>query len=84
MLMSVRLQVVMDEDELADIREIAKAQRLTVSEWVRLALRSARRDQPRTSVRRKLEVIAAAAAHRFPAGDIETMLEEIERGYLTD
>lgn len=68
---------------MAEIKTIAEAQRLTVSAWVRLALRDARRGLPRTPKRRKLEAIAAAAGHRFPAGDIETMLAEIERGFVT-
>ena len=81
--MSIRLQVIVDEDEMEEIRAVARAKRLTVSEWVRLSLREARHDLPRTPKRRKLEAIAEAAGHRFPAGDIETMLAEIERGYAT-
>lgn len=40
--MSVRLQVVMSEDEHAEIRRAAEAARMTVSAWVRTALRDAR------------------------------------------
>lgn len=40
--MSTRLQVVMDDEELAEIREAAERARLTTSEWVRRVLREAR------------------------------------------
>ncbi len=44
--MSTRLQVVVSERELGEIREAADAARTTVSEWVRQALREARALQP--------------------------------------
>jgi hypothetical protein len=34
-------------------------------------------------VTEKLEAIRTAAEHEFPTGDIDTMLAEIERGYLS-
>lgn len=40
--MSMRLQVVLSEDEHEEIRAAAEGSRLTVSEWVRQALRAAR------------------------------------------
>ena len=79
--MSKRLQVLLDEEELAEIQEIARRQRMTTAEWVRRALRAAKRAEPRGSARKKLETIRAAARHSYPAPDIEQMLEEIERGY---
>ena len=80
--MSKRLQVLLQEKELEEIRQSARRQRMTTAEWVRQALRAARRAEPRASTRRKLEVIRAAARHAFPAPDIDRMLEEIERGYV--
>lgn len=82
--MSTRLQVVLDEEEMDEIREAADRRRMTVSEWVRQALRSARRREPARDYESKLAVIRAAARHRFPAPDIETMLEEIESGYSAE
>jgi hypothetical protein len=32
----------------------------------------------------KLDVVRVAAGHRFPAPEMDRMLEEIERGYLAD
>jgi hypothetical protein len=80
--MSKRLQVLLEEQELKEIQRAARAERMTVAEWVRQALRSARREVPLRDPERKLAAIRAAARHSFPAPDIEKMLEEIERGYL--
>ena len=41
--MSKRLQVLLDEQEFDDIQDIARRNRMTVAEWVRQALRAARR-----------------------------------------
>lgn len=80
--MSKRLQVILDDEELAEIRAVARRHRVTVAEWVRQSLRRARQDEPRVPADEKLRAIASAAEHRFPAGDIESMLGEIESGYL--
>ena len=71
----------MDEDELREIQRIARTRRMTVAEWVRQALRSAGESEPLREASKKLEVVRAAARHSYPAGDIEQMLGEIERGY---
>jgi hypothetical protein len=76
-----RLQVLLDDGELREIQRLARAQRLTVAEWVRQALRAARRRQPSGDVQKKLGAIRAAARHDFPTSDIEQMLAEIARGY---
>lgn len=80
--MSKRLQVLLEEPEFREIRRAARAQRMTVAEWVRQALRSARRREPTTDARKKVEAIRAAARHSFPTADIDKMLSEIESGYL--
>jgi SOS response regulatory protein OraA/RecX len=82
--MSKRLQVILDEDELRAIQEIAKQQHTSVAEWVRQALRAARRREPRIEAQRKLKTIRAAVRHQFPVGDIQQMLAEFESGYLQD
>lgn len=80
--MSHRLQVLLDETEFAEIRRIARRHRMTVAEWVRQALRAARRDEPVIDPRRKLAAVREAAQYAYPSGDIDVMLAEIERGYL--
>jgi len=52
---------------------------------VRQALAHARRREPLGDVEKKLAAVRAAAALNLgPEADIETMLAEIERGYLSD
>jgi hypothetical protein len=84
MSMSKRLQVLLDESELREIRRLARSQRLTVAEWVRQALRAARRREPDGDPSRKLAAVRTALRHAFPAGAIEQVLAEIERGYGSD
>lgn len=82
--MSKRLQVILDEEEMRAIQDLAKRHRTTVAEWVRQALRAARRNEPRVDAERKLKAIRAAVRYKFPSGDIQQMLAEIERGYLSN
>lgn len=84
MYMSKRLQVLLEEAELAEIRRAARLSRMTVAEWVRQALRKARREEPVTDTKRKIAMVREAARGEFPTADIDQMLTEIERGYLSD
>ena len=80
--MSTRLQVVLEDAELREIQEVARGQRMTVSEWVRQALRGARAGEPRGGVQQKLEALRTASKHVLPVADVKQMNREIERGYL--
>jgi transposase-like protein len=84
MFMSERLQVLLDESEFAEIRRIARRHHMTVAEWVRQALRVARRDEPAAEPRRKLAVVRESARGTYPTAEIDAMLADIERGYLAD
>ena len=75
--MAKRIQVLLDDEEYGEIQAVARRHRMTVSEWVRQALRKARSDQP-GNVEAKLPAIADASRHDFPTADIEVMLQEIE------
>lgn len=79
--MSVRLQVLLEEHELEELRRDAERRGMTVSEFVRQTLRSARRDAALGDPARKLAAVRSAARHGFPTADIEQMVAEIERGY---
>lgn len=81
--MSTRLQVVLDDLELAEIRASAARAGVTVSEWVRQSLRRARRESATGDVEAKLAAVRAGARHAFPAPDVAQMLDEIERGYIS-
>ena len=79
--MSKRLQVLLPDQEMADIQRLARRERLTVGEWVRRALREARAHKPLNDPEAKLKAIRRGAEFSFPAADMEQMLNEIERGY---
>ena len=79
--MTQRLQVLLDETEMRELRRAARAQRMTVAEWVRQALRAARRREPDGEASHKVDAIRVGARHSFPAGAVKDMLAEIERGY---
>ena len=77
--MSRQLHVLLDEDEHKKIQRIARRQRVTVTEWVRAALRKAVIEH-RKSVAAKLRAIEDASQHRFPTADIDVMLTEVQFG----
>ena len=81
--MSKRLQVVLSDREMKEIQAVADQEHMTVSEWVRHALRAARKSRSAKDAATKIAAIRAASRHRFPTGDIEQMLDEIEKGYLS-
>jgi len=82
--MSKRLQVLLDEAELKEIKRVAAQRRMTVAEWVRQALREARSGVSTVPVERKLLVVREGATLAYPAADIERMNAEIERGYAAE
>jgi hypothetical protein len=73
--------VLLDDAELRELRRIARAQRMTVADWVRQTLRDARRRAPIGDAAQKLAAIRRAATHAFPTADMDQMLAEIARGY---
>ena len=78
--MSTRLQVILEQEELEEIRVVAERHRMTVSEWVRSSLREARRREPTRSAEQKLQAVDRAERHSYPTGDIEQILAEIAQG----
>ena len=79
--MSKRLQVLFDEDELAELQEIARRNHMSVAEWVRQALRQARSQQPVHSATLKRQALRRAMEHESPTADLDEMLAQSERGY---
>jgi hypothetical protein len=77
-----RLQVILQDPEYRDVQRAARSRHMSIAEWVRQALAVARRQEPLGNVSQKLEAIRAAARHSYPTADIDTMLSEIEAGYL--
>ena len=76
-----RLQVLLDARELSEIQRFARQQRMTTAEWVRQALRAARKAAPAGDARKKLAAVRAATHYAFPAPDVDQMIREIEQGY---
>ena len=79
--MSKRLQVLLPEQEMADIERFANREGLTVGEWVRRVLRAARASRPAIEPEVKIRSIRRAMKYSFPTADIDQMLSEIEEGY---
>ncbi len=79
--MSIRLQVLLDEEELMEVKELAVQEKLTVSAWVRRAIQHEKKERPGTAARKKLQRIQSAANYDFPSGDYSEMAAEIESGY---
>ena len=82
--MTKRLQVLIEEAELAEFQRIARRRHMTTAEWVRQSLRAARDTGVASTAHSKLGSVMAAAEYSFPVGDIQELLAEIERGYLGD
>jgi len=79
--MSKRLQLLLPDSEMSDIRRLAKRDRLTVGEWVRQALRDARASRSALDPETKWKAVRRGAQFSFPTADIDRMLSEIVRGY---
>ncbi len=82
--MTKRLQVLLDDDELAEFQRLARRRRMTTAAWVRASLRSARDAEGGSDVGEKLAAIRRAVNHDFPTADVETMAAEIVSGYESD
>jgi hypothetical protein len=78
---SKRLQVLLPDQEMAEIQRFARREKVTVGEWVRRVLREARQQKPTSDPEAKLEAIRRSVEFSFPTADIEQMNLEIERGY---
>jgi len=79
--MTKRLQVILKDPEYREIQRAARSRNMSLAEWVRQALHSARHQEPNGDVSKKLESIRLAVGHEYPSGDIDDMLAEIEAGY---
>jgi len=80
-MMTKRLQVLLDDEELAEIQELARRRHQTTAAWVREALRTARDTATYPEAGRKLRAVREAVSHGYPVAEIEDVLAEIERGY---
>jgi hypothetical protein len=81
--MSKRLQVLLADEEMADIQILAQREHLTVGEWVRRTLREERKRKSVKDPEAKIKAIRRAVEFSppVPEVDIDQMLREIEQGY---
>lgn len=82
--MSIKLEVLLDEAEHAQLCRLAQRKGLTVADWIRDSIRTAARQQPTKTKEKKLAAIRSASRHGAPIADIDQMLAEIERGYSSE
>jgi len=80
--MSIRLQILLAEEELQEIKRLAAQEHMTVSAWVRRAIQHEQRERPRSVVQGKQEVIRKAAEFQFPTADYADIAADIESDYL--
>lgn len=73
--------MLLDDEELAEIQELARRRHQTTAAWVREALRTARDTATYPEAGRKLRAVREAVSHGYPVAEIEDVLAEIERGY---
>ena len=83
--MSKRLQVLLEPREYRSFQLLAREMGLSLGEWVRQALRRMAGSRSKKSVEEKLAHIRRYSRYNSaPSPDIEQMLAEIEKGYLSD
>ena len=81
MSMSKRLQLLLADDEIAELKGRAREERMTVSAWVRRAIYHEMNERPASSVRAKLELIDRLSDLGFPSGDYRDIAADIESDY---
>ena len=79
--MSIRLQILLDEDELQEVKKLAIEEKLTVSAWVRRAIQHEKKERPGTAARKKLQIINKSSKYNYPTGDYQDIAAEIDSGY---
>ena len=80
MSMSKRLQIVMPDEEIEELRRSAEREGMSLSEWARIALRRAQRSQQGPTAEDKLTAVERALECGHPTGDIQEILASIEKG----
>lgn len=81
--MSKRLQVLLQPKEYKTFRQLAKETGLSLGEWVRQALRLQASGVSSKNLVHKIKNVRKASQYSFPSGEIDRMLSEIEKGYLS-
>jgi hypothetical protein len=72
------------DSEYREIQLAARSRQMSIAEWVRQELVHACRREALGDIEKKLAAVRVAVQYESPTADIETMLAEIEQGYLSD
>ncbi len=78
--MSKRLQVVLPDDEYRAIQDAAKREGKPIARIVRDSLRRTLAEGPEVEPADRIAAVLRFARFSGPTGDIDQILEEIERG----
>lgn len=76
-LVKTRLSLLIEDSDFCEIGRAARLRGLSVTAWVRQAVRAELERERERAVEAKLEVVRRAVKHSFPTCDIEQMLAEI-------
>jgi hypothetical protein len=79
-LVKTRLSLLIEDSDFCEIGRAARLRGLSVTAWVRQAVRAELERERERAVEAKLEVVRRAAEHSGPTGDIQQMLAEIDLG----
>lgn len=82
--MRKRLEILLTDQEMADIRVLASRNGISDKEWARQTLHLSCSEVSMIDGETKLNVIDRAAKYNFPTTDIDQMLSEIDQSYLSD
>jgi hypothetical protein len=75
--------VILKDPEYREIQRVARSRHMSIAEWVRQALDSARRQEPVGSVGKKLEAVRRAAQCQYPVSDTSlTLAKPMRSGCL--
>jgi hypothetical protein len=81
--MTKRLQVLFEDDELAEIQRFAQRRGQTTADFVRAALRDGMRAATAyPDPEPKLRAVREALTYAYPTAEVDVLNAEIERGYL--
>lgn len=78
--MSRRLQVLLPENDYAELIRMTKKIKITVAEWVRNVIRKGIQENKPISSEKKISNILKYAKYQGPTASIEQILKEIEKG----
>jgi hypothetical protein len=79
--MTQRLQVLVSDGEMQELRVAARMAGVSVGEWVRQSIRRSLKEPEAPSREAKRLAVREAIKVYAPTGDIEQMNREIEGGY---